>query len=288
MSQDQQTDDYEGRQLATLDASDSTVALLNRGEIDQQIATAHKYPRSIKEFRSEVATLSTLNEDIAGECSYALTRDGKLIVGPSARFAEIVVHSWGNCRSGARIVDDRGDSIVAQGAFLDLQKNVAITYEVQRRIVDKKGRRYSPDMVGVTANAACAIALRNAVLKGVPKAFWSDLWEQARRCAVGDVTTLANRRAKAISALANFGVDVARILARLGRPSMDDVTVDDLGILLGAFTALREGDTTPEEAFPFPQKPEQQQDGEAKAGGVAGMKEKLAAKRDQTQTGATQ
>lgn len=56
--------------------------------------------------------------------------------------------------------------MTAQGVFHDLERNVAITYEVRRRIVDKNGRRYKPDMIGVTANAACSIALRNAILRG--------------------------------------------------------------------------------------------------------------------------
>lgn len=262
--------------LVTLEADASTVALLNKSEIDQQIATAHKYPRSVKGFRDEVLTLATLNEDVAEECSYALPRADKTIIGPSARFAEIIASSWGNCRAGARVVEDRGDTIVAQGAFMDLQKNVAITYEVQRRIVDSRGRRYSPDMISVTANAACSIALRNAVLKGVPKAYWNDLWEKARSVAVGDATTLANRRGAAVSKLSHFGVTPEMIVAKLGRASMDDVTVDDLGVLLGIFNALKEGEITPEEAFKVADDPKDTPP--APQAGTAGVKDKLAKK----------
>lgn len=233
----------------SLDADSSMVAMLNKSEIDQQIATAHRFPRTIKGFRSEVLQLATLNEEVAEECSYALPRDGKTITGPSARFAEILASAYGNCRAGARVVDERGDHVVAQGAFIDLQKNVAITYEVQRRIVDKRGNRYSPDMIGVTANAACSIALRNAILKGVPKALWADLWDQARKVAVGDQTTLANKRAKLIARFAHYGVSEAQVLAKLGRPSLEDVTLADIEILFGYGTALKEGDTTPEALF---------------------------------------
>lgn len=233
----------------TLDAESSTVALLNKSEIDQQIVTAHRFPRTIRAFRDEVLTLATITEDVAEECSYALPRDGKTIIGPSARFAEILASAYGNCRAGARIVDERSDHIVAQGAFLDLQKNVAITYEVQRRIVNKSGIRFSPDMIGVTANAACSIALRNAILKGVPKALWADLWEKARKVAIGDVTTLANRRAKAVEKFAAYGVTQPTILTKLGRASLEDVTLADVEILLGLFTAIKDGDSTPEEAF---------------------------------------
>src|SRR5690606_30567128 len=98
----------------------------------------------------------------------------------------------------------------------DLQRNVAITYEVQRRITDRHGKRFSADMIGVTANAACSIALRNAVLKGIPKAFWADMYDAARRTVMGDFKTLANRRASAIEAFKAYGVSEKEILALLG------------------------------------------------------------------------
>ena len=102
----------------------------------------------------------TLNESIAQQCIYALPRDGKTIEGASARFGEIVASAWGNCRAGARTVNEGTEFITAQGVFQDLERNVAITYECSPRIVDKNGRKLllGPDMIGVTANAACSIA----------------------------------------------------------------------------------------------------------------------------------
>jgi hypothetical protein len=71
--------------------------------------------------------------------------------------------------------------VTAQGVFHDLERNVAITYEVQRRIVDKEGHRYSADMVG--------------------------------------------------------------------REGVQDVTIDDLVILNGFLTAIKDGDGSPESIF---------------------------------------
>ena len=232
-----------------LTADSGTVAMLNKGEIDMQIATAHKYPRSIKRFRDEALAMVTLNENIAQECIYSLPRDGKNIEGPSARFAEVVASAWGNSRAGARIVSDQGEFVTAQGVFHDLERNVAITYEVQRRIVDKNGRRFKPDMIGVTANAACSIALRNSILKGVPKAFWSDMYESARKTAIGDVQTLANRRSRALGVLQKMGVQPASVFAFLKIEGEQDLTLDHLATLFGITTAIKDGDTTPEQAF---------------------------------------
>ncbi|MDE2104079.1 MAG: hypothetical protein KGL39_42975 [Patescibacteria group bacterium] len=228
---------------------DGTVALLNKSEIDQQIATAHRYPRSIKHFRDEAMAMVTLTDAIAQECIYALPRDGKVIEGPSARFAEIAASAWGNCRAGARVVNEGPEFVTAQGVFHDLERNVAITYEVQRRIVDKYNKRYKPDMIGVTANAACSIALRNAILKGIPKAFWADMYAAARATVAGDVKTLANRRADALKAFQVYGVTETQILRLLHREGLHDVGLDDLVVLRGILTALRDGDTTPEQAF---------------------------------------
>ena len=239
----------EGQEVAAMSVESGTVALLSRAEIDMQVATAHRYPRSIKAFRNEALQMVTLNESVAESCIYALPRDGKVIEGPSARFAEVVASAWGNCRAGARVVSDQGDFVTAQGVFHDLERNVAITYEVQRRITGKNGQRFKADMIGVTANAACSVALRNAILKGVPKAFWDDMYQAARQTVMGDVQTLANRRAAAIKAFQGFGVSQAQILAKLAVSGVEDITLEHLVTLRGLLTAIKEGDTTSEQAF---------------------------------------
>lgn len=237
------------REVTGMVAEQGMVAVLNKSEIDQQIATAHRFPRSLKRFRDEAMQMVTLDESIANECIYALPRDGKTIEGPSARFAEIIASAWGNSRAGARVISDQGDFVTAQGVFHDLERNVAITYEVQRRITNKRGQRFSADMIGVTANAACSIALRNAILKGVPKAFWASMEAAARQVIMGDIKTLANRRASAVAEFQRFGVSQEQILAKLGVPGIEDVTLEHLLTLRGLLTAIKEGDTTPEEAF---------------------------------------
>lgn len=240
--------DYE-QDVSSMAVESGIVALLNKSEIDMQVATAHKYPRSIKRFRDETLQMVTLNEVVAESCIYALPRGGKTIEGPSARFAEVIASAWGNCRAGARVVSDQGDFITAQGVFHDLERNVAITFEVQRRITDGKGRRYQADMIGVTGNAASSIALRNAILKGVPKAFWDDMYQAARKVVMGDVKTLANRRAEAIKAFVAFGVNQQQIIEKLEVAGVEDIGLEHLVILRGLLTAIREGDTTAEQAF---------------------------------------
>ena len=255
-------------EVEVITAESGTLAVITKAEIDMQIATARQYPRSIKKFRTEMLDMVQLTEKIAEECIYALPRDGKTIEGPSARFAEVAASAWGNCRAGARTVSEENDFVVAQGVFHDLERNVAITYEVKRRIVNKYGKRFGADMIGVTANAACSIALRNAILKGIPKAFWSEMYDAARKAAIGDVKTLANKRAEMMLYFQKMGVTPEMIFAVLNVAGVEDIGMDELVTLKGMATAIKEGDTTVEQAFPMPPK-------EDKGKGVAGLKDTL-------------
>jgi len=223
--------------------------LVTRAEYDVQIATARKYPRSVKQFMNTAAELVTLNESVADDCIYALPRDGKNIEGPSARFAEIILHAWGHTRAGARVVSDDGRFITAQGVCHDLQNNTLIAYEVRRKITNKSGKRYNDDMIGVTGNAASSIALRNAILKVIPKALWSPIYDEAKRVVVGDSKTLANRRAKALELMQKFGATPEMVFNRLGVKGAEDITLDHLVILRGFANALKDGEFTVESIF---------------------------------------
>lgn len=229
------------------------ITAISKAEFDQAVVVAHAHPRSVKAFLDECRALATLNEQIADDCIYALPRkeggQTKMIEGPSARLAEIVAHAWGNCRVGARVVEEGREFVRAQGIFQDLEKNVHITYEVSRRITNRDGRRYSADMIGVTGNAACSIALRNAVFKGVPKAFWNPIYEDAQRVIRGDAKTLVNRRSEALAFLQKQGATKEMVLALLGVKGVEDITLDHLVQLRGIATAIKEGEITVEEAF---------------------------------------
>jgi hypothetical protein len=230
----------------------TAIESLTRAETDAQITTAKRYPRSLAGFKAAALQMATLDPDTAASCFYVLPREGKKIEGPGVRLAEICASAWGNLRFGARIVSEDDRFIVAQGTCHDLQTNVATSIEVRRRIRDRHGRKYSDDMVGVTSNAACAIALRNAVFKVIPKAFVEPIYLAAKRAAVGDEKTLGVRRDAAIAHFASLGVDKERVLAKLERQGIEDVTLKDLEVLRGLATAIGDGDTTVGEAFALP------------------------------------
>lgn len=224
---------------------------LQRAELDQQITTARAFPRNIGSLPGKITALVTLDEETAEECMYALPRGGKPIQGPSARFAEIVRQVYGNCRAAARVthVDRKEGFVEAEGLFHDLETNSANTARVRRRILDKRGRLFSDDMIIVTGNAACSIAMRNAILAGVPKSFWRKGFDTARSVIAGDVQLLAVKREQSVKAFANYGASPEDVLRVLGKEALEDIVADDIVTMRGMLSALKNAEATVEEMF---------------------------------------
>jgi hypothetical protein len=241
----------DGEVIESMGISSSVAVQLQKAEIDQLITTARAYPRSMSRVQNAIMNMATLDEESAEECMYALPRGGKPIKGPSIRFAEILKQAFGNCRAGARVVDvNRVEMFIeAEGVFHDLETNSSTTARVRRRISDKNGRLFKDDMIIVTGNAACSIAMRNAILAGVPKPLWRKAYDSVQATITGDITTLSENREKALKALAAFGVKPDQIFTALGREGIDDVSVDDIATLRGMYSALKNGEATVEEMF---------------------------------------
>ena len=251
MNNQMETITEDGEILPALPQDMSLAMGLARAEIDQQIATARAYPRSIKRATDAIFTLATLDEQTAEECTYALPRGGKPITGPSIRLAEIIAQSWGNNRVAARVVHvDRTEKFVeAEGVYHDLETNSAAMARVRRRISDKNGKLLSDDMIIVTGNAACSIAKRNAILAGVPKPVWRQAEDAVRKVVAGTIETLGVKREKSIKAFAHYGVKPEQIYASLGLTGADDIGVEHIPILRGMYAALKNGEATVEEMF---------------------------------------
>lgn len=234
---------------------------LTRAEIDQQIATARQFPRSITRSVESIKGLATLDEPTADSCMYAVPRAGKSIEGPSIRFAEIVQQNWGNNRVAARVVFvDRDEKYLeAEGVYHDLETNSATMARVRRRIQDRNGKVYNDDMILTTGNAACSIARRNAILAGVPKPIWSAAYDEARKVVMGDIKTLSNRRGEALKYFQKFGVTADHVFKLLEVKGEQDIDLDKMVTLKGMANALRTGEATPESIFgdilKLPEKP---------------------------------
>lgn len=226
------------------------VAVLNRSEVSAQLDAAHRYPRAIKSFLNEAISLATISRGVAESCIYALPRSGKTIAGPSVRLAEICASAYGNLHVASRVVDVTDKEIVAQGVAWDLEKNLRVTVEARRRITNKYGKRYDDDMVTVTGAAAGSIALRNAIFRVVPRGFVDTIYEKVREVAVGDAKTLAARREEVVARLQKMGVPRDRIFARVGAKAIEDVGLDELEVLIGLGTSIKNKEQSIDDAFP--------------------------------------
>ena len=235
-------------EVLQVDSAASLMAL-NRSELDVQITTAKQYPRNLAQVLNNIETLATMDEETAASCFYILRRQGKVIEGPSVRMAEIIASSWGNIRVQARIIANDGKMITAQGICHDLESNYAVSAEVKRRITDKMGHTYSEDMQVVTGNAACAIAMRNALFKVVPQALIKKVVSQAKKVSIGKSMSLEESRKKMLEYFSKIGVDERRLLDYLSVEKVDEIDVDMVVELRGLATALKTGETTVQEAF---------------------------------------
>ncbi|MGH7879731.1 MAG: hypothetical protein ACREQD_09565, partial [Candidatus Binataceae bacterium] len=214
-------------------ADPSAVAAINRSEVMVQLDAAHKYSRSIKRFMGTSITLATINVATAESCMYSLPRGGKSITGPSVRLAEIMASAYGNLHIGARVVDIGDREVTAQGIAWDLETNLRVTVEVQRRITDKSGKRFNDDMINVTCAAACSIALRNAIFRVVPRAYVDQVYERCRNVAIGNASTLTQRRDDVLGRLAKMGADKDRVLNALKLKGVEDIGLEHLELLIG-------------------------------------------------------
>jgi hypothetical protein len=247
-------------EIEVVHVDQGTIGAITRSEIESQLDAAHKYRRSIKRFLDDATTLVTFSQDIAASCIYSLPRgrdesgNKKVITGPSVRLAEMVLSAYGNMHVGARVIGAEEKEVVSQGVAWDLEKNIRVTIEKRRRITDSKGRRYNDDMITVTGNAAASIALRDAIFRVIPRAYVNAVYEAARKVAVGDATTLQEKRTKMLDGFMKLGVQKERVLARLERAGVEDISLTDIETLIGFANSIKDGSTTIDDAFPQPEK----------------------------------
>lgn len=238
------------KSLVNAEIVESTaIEQITRGEVDMQVATAKRYPRSIEEFNKQALGMAIRTSDIARSCFYVIPRAGKMIEGPSVRLAEIVATSWGNLRCETRVVSVSEKTVTAQATVWDMQRNVLIRCETSRRITDKYGKRYSDDMVLVTGNAAASVALRNAVFRVVPMSYIENIYSECKRVAANEQGGIDVAKERWFVYFEKLGIKPARVLEMLGKKGLADVDLEDISTLQGLCTALKDGETTIELIF---------------------------------------
>lgn len=225
-----------------------------RAEIDIQISTAKSYPRNMSTFVDRAIKLATLDQETAESCIYCLSRKNKdgeksEIKGSSIRLAEIAASCWGNINAQSRVISNDGKIITAEGVAWDLESNVRMGSEVRRSIVTSTGKTYGIEMQAVTGNAACAIALRNAIFKIIPKALSDRIYHEAVKYAIGDQKTINHKRKNLFDRFNKIGVDKDKIFSFFNKNKIEEFDENDMEVLIGIGTSIKQGDLKIDDAF---------------------------------------
>ena len=241
--------------------------------MDIQVATAQTLGRSISAFQKDLEDWACFSQEIAEECTYILKKGGTTIVGPSIRFAELLQQAYRHIVCDTFIEEEAERHVVVGAMARDLFRNTAIRARVRRNIVTKHGKRYGPDMIQTTTQAAGSLALRNAIIRLIPKALWQPIWLKSRDTAQGvdengkRVVPFSESVIRAIKFLGSFEVSEQEILAHLGYESRADIDQNDLTLLRNKARSIRAGEIDAHAAFP------EQTDDSTSVGGQAAAEE---------------
>lgn len=242
----------ESVELMPVQMNNEVAYLQDKAQIDVQISTAKLFPRNMKRSIENAIAVVTMDQETAATCTYSVPRGGKAISGPSVHLAKIIVQVWGNMRIETKVVGVDDNNVTSQAIAFDLESNVAIKVDVKRSIRTKTGRM-SEDMIVVTGNASNSIALRNAIFAVIPKAVTDKVYREAMKTITGDIsdaTKLLKRRKQVFDGLAQtYGLSEAEILKAVGKAAIDHIDGEDLVVLIGIGQAIKDGDTTVDQAF---------------------------------------
>jgi hypothetical protein len=256
-----------GEIVSAEQSNGTAIEMLERAHVDIQIATAHRFPRSITKFHEKACFMVTSDQETAESCIYTrpVGKDafGNMTYasGESVRLAEIVAAAYGNLRVQGMIVEMNPSYVKAVGMAHDLESNTAVKAEVVESTM-KKGyfnkrtgqsvppQPYDERMRVVVAKAAMSKAIRDAIFRVVPKSLCKPIINQAMNIISGGERPLEERRANVSIWISKLGIDKNRVFSVLGIDGIPDLGEDELIELAGIRTALKEGDISIDEAFP--------------------------------------
>jgi hypothetical protein len=108
-------------------------------------------------------------------------------------------------------------------------------------------------MITITSQAANSIALRNAILAVIPQQVTRKVYNEALKKITGDLsdeTKLIAKRTRVFKAMMeSYKITEREILSVINREVIDHVDANDIATLIAIGQAIKDGDTTVQEAF---------------------------------------
>jgi len=222
-----------------------------RAAIDIQVATAKRYPRDLRRVLENSIVIATLDKETAKSCRYAKPVGGQNVTGPSVHLARIICQQYGNIRVQQRVKQIDARSVVAEAVAFDLETNYAVCVEARRSIIDRSGKRYSDSVIETNAMAILAVAERNAILKVVPKSITDKVYDEAFKCAVGDLSDsakLLKERDRILKTFKNdYGINEEAVILCIGLKTKTAIRAEHIADLQGYLQALKDKELTPED-----------------------------------------
>lgn len=192
-----------------------------------------------------------MDKDTAAKCRYAKPVGGQSVTGPSVHLARIICQQYGNIRVQQRIKQIDQRTVVAEAVAFDLETNFAVCVEARRSIIDRNGNRYSDSVIETNAMAILAVAERNAVLKVIPGSITDKVYNEAFKCAVGDLSDgakLLKERDRILNVFKNtYGVKEEDVIACIGLKTKTAIKPEHIADLQGYLQALKDKELTPED-----------------------------------------
>lgn len=221
-------------------------------ETQAAMIVAKQFPRDFNEVLRRI-TITCSRKSVAEIASYSFPRGGEEITGPSVYLLKTIAQEWGNLQYGVRELSRHFQHSTVEAFAWDMERNVRETrvFDVKHWRDTKKGGyalKEERDIYELIANNGSR-RLR-ACLEGVipedVKAYAIAVTDKALLDAKVDT---AENREKILSDYEALGVTRDRIEARLGK-NYDAATAKQLLKLVRGITAIKDGVTTADEAFP--------------------------------------
>ena len=97
-----------------------------------------------------------------------------------------MARNYGNNINATHIADDRGDKVICEGAFFDLETNILTRREVEVSKFDWN-KRLDPTRLRNAVLAAQSKAVRNAIRHTIPKPLSDQIFDEAKKLFIGAI-----------------------------------------------------------------------------------------------------
>lgn len=176
------------------------------------------------------------------------------VEGPSVKAAMALARRWGNCTTGARVLNEDAEGFDVEGFFIDLETNFRITrpQRVSKWFKPRAGGQQllSVDRQLMAVQSGASKAIRNACLAALPAYLVAAYDKKARAIVGGKLDAPADKKTvdAVLAAFLKLKVTKEQLEAHV-ELKVEQWTGTEVADLRGLWNAINDGQTTVEEAF---------------------------------------